>query len=186
MAPVGPEQSLTYWLTVQEMRNKKPLGPPFESSGQETYGNGWKFQFNISPTQPGALYLLNEGPGPTGATEYDVLFPTPANNRGVAQVGGNQLVQTSWNYFVEHEGLEKLWIIWSPQSLPDLDAIFKDAAGHQGVIDAAQVSKLQTYLNNYESAPSEAKADKAQNRTFIKGHSDVLIKLIELSHRAFE
>src|SRR5437868_3296241 len=50
VAPVGPEQSLTYWLTVQEMRNKKPLGPPFESSGQETYGNGWKFQFNISPT----------------------------------------------------------------------------------------------------------------------------------------
>ena len=161
------------------------LGPPFESSGQETYGDGWKFQINVSPTQPGALYLLNEGPGPTGATEYDILFPTPANNRGVAQVGANQTVQTSWNYFVKHEGLEKLWFIWSVQPVADLDAIFKDAASHQGVVDVAQVARLKNYLKQYEPGSPEAKADKATNRTFIKGRGDVLVKLIELSHRAY-
>ena len=31
ISPVGPEQSLTYWLTVQKMLNNKPLGNTFES-----------------------------------------------------------------------------------------------------------------------------------------------------------
>jgi serine/threonine protein kinase len=186
IAAVGPKQSLTYWLTVQEMKNGKPQGPLFESSGQETYGNGWKFQFNVSPSQQGALYMLNEGPGPTGATEYDVLFPTPANNGGVAQLAANQTVQTGWNHFVEHEGLETLWIIWSVQSVPELDSIFKDAASRQGVIvDVAQIAKLQTYLKKYESAPPEAKPDKSKNRTFMKGRGDVLVNHVELSHRAY-
>jgi class 3 adenylate cyclase len=184
-APLGPEQSLTYWLNVQQMLENKPLGPMFESSGQETYGTGWKFQFNVSATQQGALYLLNEGPGSTGATEYNILFPTPANNQGNAQIGANQTVQTTWNYFMEHEGLEKLWIIWSAQPIGELDAIFKVAADHKGVIDAAQVGRLQTYLKEYESAPPDTKADKAKNRTFIKGRGYVLVKLIELSHRAY-
>lgn len=185
IAPAGPELSLTYWLTVQKVLNKKPLGPTFESSGQEAYGDGWMFQFNLSTAQAGALYLVNEGPDAGGRTEYDILFPTPANNGGVAQLNANQTVHTSRYQFVEHEGLEKFWIIWSARAIPELDAIFKDAASHQGVVDAAQIGTLQTYLKRYESAAPETKADKEKNRTVIKGRGEHLVKLIELSHRAY-
>lgn len=100
-------------------------------TGQEVFGNGWKFRFNITPEQPGALYLLNEAPGPGGATEYNVLFPTPKAG-GAAQIGPRQTVQTGWNYFVDHTGVEKLWIIWSTKPVADLDGLFRDAANNRG------------------------------------------------------
>jgi len=77
IAPVGPEQSLTYWLTVQRMRNNKPDGDPFDSAGQEIFVTGWKFRFNIQPAQDGALYLLGVGPAKNGAPEYNILCPLP-------------------------------------------------------------------------------------------------------------
>src|SRR5206468_3929475 len=75
VAPVGPEQSLTYWLTVQEMLNNKPLGKPVDSAGDNTFRGGGKFRFNVRPIQSGALYLLNVGPGKNGSDEYHILFP---------------------------------------------------------------------------------------------------------------
>ncbi|HEY3026719.1 MAG TPA: protein kinase [Pyrinomonadaceae bacterium] len=181
-----PERSLAYSLTVQKMAAGKPVGDSIESTGQEIYGNGWKFRFNVEPAQTGALYLLNEGPGPDGTTVYNILFPTPKNNAGVARISGNQKVQSGWNYFVDHNGIEKLWIIWATEPIADLDAIFSDAARTEGRIAAvAQIDWLKGFLKKNGLSPAEVKSDKSRKVTLVKGHGDVLVNLVELSHEAY-
>jgi serine/threonine protein kinase len=188
-ATAGKEQSLAYWLTVQKMYNKKPLGDPIESTGDQLFGNGWKFRFNLRPMQAGALYLLNVGPGKNGVEEYNILFPTPNNNGGNAKLEANETLQSGWYYFVEQTGVEKLWLIWSAQPIAELDAIFSEAAKNKespgSIADADQIAKVQSYLKNYVSGRPEATSDKSKKLTFVKGRGDILVSLVELSHEAY-
>jgi serine/threonine protein kinase len=186
VAPPLREPSLVYWLTVQKMANGKPTGEPFDSAGQEIFGNGWHFRFNLQPLQDGALYLLNEGPGAENKIEFNVLFPNPADNNGVAGLAANQKLDAGWFRFVEKTGVEKLWVIWLSQSASDLDAISRDAASHRGVIvDAGQIATVQNYLKQYESQRPEVIPYKAQKRTLVKGKGDPVVSLIELSHEPY-
>ena len=189
MAPVGPEQSLTYSLTVQKIRNKKPDGDPFNSSGQEIFGNGWKFRLNIQPSQEGALYLLSVGPGKNGSPEYNILFPSPKQSRLDPKLVANQTTQSSWFQFVEQAGVERLWIIWASQAVAELDAIFGRAADNKrepGVIaDPDQIAQIEVYLKRYQSERPEVIADKSKEVTFVRGRGDVLVNLVELSHKAY-
>lgn len=200
IAAVGSEQSLTYWLTVQKMLNQKPLGAPIESAGDISFGNGWRFRLNLRPMQSGALYLINVGPGKNGAEEYNILFPSPKDKRPLppdgkldARLAANQTMQlplpTEWYRFGEQTGVEKLWIIWSAQPIPELDAIFGDAARNQkdpGVIaNPDQIVQIKSYLKKYESLRPEVTADKSRKLTSVKGRGDILVSLVELSHEAY-
>ena len=195
--PVGPEQSLTYWLTVQKMLNNKPLGQPIESEGNLIFGNGWKFRLNLKPTQSGALYLINQGPAAKGGDEYDVLFPVPtsrtasADEKLDARLAANQTVQlpvTDWYRFVEQTGVEKVWLIWSSEPLPELEAILTEAAHNKdnpGVIaKAEQIAQVQKFLRQYDSSQLSVQHDKSAKRTSVKGFGKVIVNLIELSHEA--
>jgi hypothetical protein len=185
-AAVGPEQSLTYWLTVQEMRDNKPLGKPVDSAGDNVFrGGGW-FQFNVHPIQSGALYLLNVGPGKNGSDEYHVLFPLSKGPLD-PKVAADQTAQSQRNVFDENTGVEKLWMVWSTQPLADLDGIFEDAVRNsQGVITKAeQLADVEAYLKKYNSAPPEVVADKSTKRTQMKGKGEILVNRVELSHEAY-
>jgi serine/threonine-protein kinase len=186
VAVPGPEQSLTYWLTVQKMLNGKPLGKPIESAGNIIFGNGWRFRLNLSPTKSGALYLLNVGPGKTGASEYDILFPLPQNGQMDARLSAGQTMQTDWYRFVEHTGEEKLWIIWSTEPIPELDAIFIQAAASRQnpgvVVDASQIALVETYLKKYDSAPPSKVDDMSRNLTSVKGQGDIMVTRVQLKH----
>lgn len=177
-----PEQSLTYSLTVQKMRQGRPDGGEIEMTGQEVFGNGWKFRFNIQPEQAGALYLLNEGPGPGGAKEYNLLFPNPKTGRG-AQIGALERVQTGWNRFDDHPGVEKLWVIWSTKPIPDLDGVYRDAANTDGVLADAQIGKVEYYLKSSTLAKGEA--NKSKEVTVVKARGDIVVSVVELSHKAY-
>jgi hypothetical protein len=180
------EQSLTYWLTVQKMGNNKPVGEPFDSAGDVIFGNGWKFRFNIQPAQNGALYLLNEGPGPDNKTEYNVLFPNPEDNRGLADLAANQQLNAGWFRFVDQTGAEKLWLVWASKAPADLDAVFRDAAKHGGVIgDVGHIETVQKYLKQYDKKNLEVVADKGRRRTMVKGKGDVVVGMVELAHEAY-
>jgi len=182
----GPEQSLTYWLTVQKMLNRKPLGKPMESVGNIIFGNGWRFRFNLRPAQSGALYLLNGGPGKNGALEYNVLFPLPQQSQLNARLSANQTMQSGWYQFVDQTGVEKLWIIWSAQPIPELDAIFSQAVASKQnpgvVMDPTHIALVETYLKKYESARPEKIDELSQNLTSVRGRGQVIVSLVELRH----
>jgi class 3 adenylate cyclase len=182
VAPLPPEQTLNYSLTVQKMFDGRELGEELPMTGQEVFGNGWKFRFNIEPAQKGALYLLNEGPGAGGLPEYHALFPTPGSG-GNAQISPNQRVQTGWNRFGVHTGIEKLWLIWSTQPIPELDSIFKTAADNEGVI--ADASKIGPYVERWKTQRPEIVADKSRDLTVVKGRGEIVVALVELNHKAY-
>ena len=183
VAPAPREQSLTYWLTVQPTTARRE---PFESAGQEIFGNGWRFRFNLVPAQPGALYVLNEGPGKDNQTEYNIFFPNRVENKGVADLSANQQLNAGWYRFVENTGVEKIWIIWSAASLPDLNEVFRIAAANEGVVgDPFHIEKLKSYLNRYDPKSLEVVPNKMQKRTVVKGKGDLIVGLIELSHEAY-
>ena len=181
--PALPERSLAYSVTVQKMNNRRPVGDPYDAAGNDLFGDGWKFRLNITPAQDGSLYLLNEDVGSDNKVRYNVLFPTIENNAGVAQLSAKQRTETGWYYFVERPGVEKVWLIWAAQPISDLDSIFRDAIRRDGVIaEASQISKVQTYLQQYESQAPDVISEKSQKRTVIRGKGNMLVALVELSH----
>lgn len=180
------KRTLVYSLIVQKMSGTKPVGDEFQSTGQEIYGNNWKFRVRITPQHSGALYLLNEGAGANGAVDYNVLYPTPENGKGEALLMSNQKMQTGWYFFDENPGTEKLWIIWSKEALPELDAIFKEAAHTELIIkDPMQIRTVRRMLDEYNSKKPQTEIDRAKKQTVISGVGDVLVSLLELSHEKY-
>jgi len=164
-----------------------------ESVGNIIFGNGWRFRFNLKPSQPGALYLLNAGPGKTGALEYNILFPLPQRNGHTwqeqsldARLAADQTMQSDWYRFVDQQGVEKLWIIWSAQPIPELDEVFRQAAANKqnpGVVaDPLQIALIETYLKQYDRERPEKVDELSKNLTSVKGWGNVVVSLVELRH----
>jgi serine/threonine protein kinase len=178
------ELTLSYWLTVQKMRESKPYQDSFESSGQEIFENGWKFRLNASSQQEGNLYLLNEGPDGKGGTSYNILYPAPSPNNGSAKLYANQQMQTGWYVFDENQGTEKFWIIWSSQPVLELEAV-------KGVInpldkgtikDAAQAAAVREFLTKNILPNPTIEKDSARKRTNLKAKGDLMVSVVELEH----
>jgi len=187
-APIGPERSLIYWLTVQKMQNGRTVGSSFQSAGDNVFGNGWKFQFNFQPMQSGALYVVGVGTGRESLDEYNVLFPLPQAGRQNATVSANQTIQSEWLVFTDKTGSENIWIIWSASPMPALDSIFAQAAQpkYQGEIaDAGHIEKVKEFLKLYDATKLQVVSDKSTKITSIKGHGDVVVGLLTLSHEAY-
>lgn len=178
------ERALAYSLTVQKFHQGKPYDQPFETSGQEIFENGWKIKMNISSSQDGYLYLLNEGPAANGRTTYNVLFPEPKTNGGSPRVTAGQRLQTAWMKFEEHQGTEKFWIVWALAAVKELD----DVAGvvnaqQKGEIgDAAQAKAVRDLLEKHSSPKTEVAKDPSGEKTTVKGRGDVLVSNVELKH----
>jgi len=181
-----PDRSLSYWLTVQKMRDGKPYQQPFQTSGQEIFENGWKFRMNISSPQEGYLYLLNEGPAARGATTYNMLFPEPKTNGGSARVAAAEKLQTAWMRFDEHQGTEKFWIVWSASQVKELDDLFLTGIVYERqkgeISDPDQAKAMRDFLDKHSSPKPEVSKDSAGEKTTVKGGGDVLVSNVELSH----
>lgn len=178
------ERTFTYSLSVQKMDGDKPVGEEYPSVGQESFGNGWRFRLTITPAQSGSLYMLNEFNAPSGAINYNALFPIKEDNNGVAELGADRKLQTGWYHFPHKtEGTEKFWIIWSKEALTKLQSIFNDAANHGLVIsDPAQVAAVRDVLALYNSSRPEMEMDATNKKITLKGKGDILVSLLELKH----
>ena len=164
------------------MRNKKPDSEIRQSAGNDIFGNGWRFQFNLMPNERGALYLLNVGPGKDGTQEYNILFPLPRVGQSNANLEANQSFKSNWAQFVDQTGVERIWIIWSAQPIPELDEIFKHAASKKGVItDSAEIQKVKLFLN---SSNATVVHDKKRKQTVVRATGDILVSVVELTHEA--
>jgi serine/threonine protein kinase len=181
----GPHRSITYWLTVQKMRDGQLYGDAFQSSGQEIFENGYKFRLNVSSRQAGFLYVFNEGTPEQNQTNFTIIYPTPATNDGLARLEQNQNMQTNWNTFGGESGTERFWIVWSETAVTQLEIArheaFKDKEG--AVRDPTLVDNLRNFLLQHSDPKTETTKDTAKQRTNVRANGDLLVKLIELEHR---
>jgi serine/threonine protein kinase len=179
-----PERSLSYWLTVQKMREGKPYQEPFESSGQEIFENGWKFQMNLARAPEGHVYLLNEGPTAGGVTTYNLLFPEAETNGGSSRISRDQKLQTAWMRFDDHQGTEKFWIIWAASPVRELAEVSGVVTERQQgeISDPDHAKAVRNFIEQHSSPKPDVAKDSAKKQTTVTGKGDIVVSFVELEH----
>lgn len=185
-SPAPPARSLAYSLTVQKMRAGKPYQDPFQSSGQEIFESGYKFQLNVSSPESGYLYVFNEGANDkTAGTSFTIIYPTPNTNQGSARLKPGSTLATNWNEFAGQPGTENFWIIWTASPVALLEAAKETAFTNPegAIIDAATIGNLRLFLSRHSETKPETTKDTARQQTTVRAVGDVLVKHLELEHR---
>ena len=179
------ERTLTYWITVQKFRDKKPFQAPFTIPGEMIFEEDYQIRLSLSSPQAGHLYILNEGPVATSAPEFNVVFPSPTANKGSSLIAAGQVTQIpeqSWLKFDAQQGTEKLWLIFSEDAVPELESL-KEFAGlaTQGLVaDPARNKVVQAFLNTHSETKSSV--EKGERLTTLKTPGSLLVHAIKLEH----
>jgi len=181
----GSERTLTYWITVQKFRDKKPFRDPFTIPGEMIFEEDYQIRLSFSSPQAGHLYILNEGPVATAAPEFNVVFPSSTANKGSSLIEAGQVTQVpeqSWLKFDAQQGTEKLWLIFSEDVVPELETLKEFASRQtQGLVtDPAANKVVQNFLNTHsETRPA---IDKGERLTTLKSSGKLLVHPIKLEH----
>jgi len=182
--PPLPTHSFIYSLTVQRMRNRKTFQAAFQSTGQDVFDTGDKFQLNVMANNPGYVYVFNEGtPGPN-VSSFTIIYPIPSVNNGSASVGANQWARTNWNTFGGQPGTENLWIAWSTASVPQLESGKAEAFNNNGRLTGQSLDTVKAFLKAaQEESKPKINRDKITQHTTVRGVGDVVVRMVELQHR---
>jgi len=179
------ERTLTYWITVQKFRDKKPFQDPFTIPGEMIFEEDYQIRLSFSSPQTGHLYILNEGPASSAAPEFNVVFPSSTANKGSSLIAAQQVTQIpeqSWLKFDAQRGTEKLWLVFSEDAVPELESV-KEFAGPQtqGLIaDPARNKVVQNFLKTHsETKPT---IEKGERLTTLKSPGKLLVHAIRLEH----
>jgi serine/threonine protein kinase len=177
------ERSLTYWITVQKFRNGRPYMDPFTQPGEMIFEADYQIRVHIRSSQSGYLYVLNEGPT-SGEPEFVVLFPSPTANGGSQFLASGQAVQIpeqSWIQFDSQQGVEKLWLVFSEDAVPELEAVKEYASERtRGLVtDPAQNRSIQNFLSTVNAKPA---VDKAETLTALSARGKLLVYPVRLEH----
>ena len=178
------ERTLTYWITVQKFRDNKPYQDPFPTAGEMIFEADYQIRVNVRSPQRGYLYVLNEGPAST-QLEYVILFPSPTANQGSPRLTAEQLVQIpehSWFKFDTQQGVEKLWLVFSADAVPELEAVKTYAnPGSRGLItDPAQNLGVQNFLTAHST--TKPSVDRGDAFTALRSTDKVLVYAVRLEH----
>ncbi len=185
-ASVAEERTLTYWITVQKFRNRKAYEEPFTVAGEINFEANYQIRVSIRSPQSGYLYIFNEGPTNTSATpEFVVVFPSPTANQSSSLLNAGQVVQIpekTWLQFDKQQGVEKLWLVFSEEAVPELEAAkqFANPQTKMLITDVAQNKTVQNFLTN-PSLP-KAGAEKGETLTTVKASGKLLVYAIKLEH----
>lgn len=187
-APVAPvvARALTYSITVQKFKDDKPFQNPFELAGEINFEANYRIRLNVRSDQPGYFYVLNEGPtDDSKELQYVALFPSPTANSGSEVLAASQPIripEKSWLRFDEEQGVEKLWLVFSDQSVPELEGIKPFASGRtRGLItDPAVNQTVNSFLNSHSVTP--VTVEKAEKHTILKTSQNTLVYAVRLEH----
>jgi hypothetical protein len=172
-----------YWITVQKFRNSKPYEEPFTLPGEMIFERDYQIRLNVRSPQPGHLYILNEGPR-TAQAEFVVLFPSSTANQGSSLLAAAQLIkipQESWFKFDTQQGVETVWLVFSEEVVPELEAVKEFASARTGglITDPAKNQAIQNFLTTH----SDAKPDVNRGEiTTLKAAGTLLVYPLKLEH----
>lgn len=187
--PPIAEQSLTYSITVQKYRDKKPFETPFQLAKEMLFERDYQIRLNVSGPKSGFLYVLNEGPHEKGQpAEFVVLFPSPTSNSGSALISDGQRIQIpekSWIKFDQEKGTERVWLVFSLKAVADLEPIRAYASTKtQGLITNPSLrDRVQQFLRVHSGNKPSVEQNAEQRETHILSTADILVHAIDLEHQ---
>jgi len=188
-APPPAERALNYWVTVQKYRDGKPYREPFKLPGEILFEKDDQVRLHVGSPQDGHLYIFNEGPPINGeAPPLNVLFPSPTANNGLSVVSSGETIdipKQSWFRLDQEEGTEKLWLVWSVQAIPDLEATKQFAnEKDRGVINSPGLDRsVKDLLSKTRSASKPTvEKDDVSKETRVKANGDIVVHVLALDH----
>jgi serine/threonine protein kinase len=185
----GSERELRYYIVVQSYRQGKPYGDVSQVNERTIFKADHGVRIMFSSPQPGFLYILNESPLSTQqAPIFNTLFPSPTANGGSAQLlPGHELSipETGLFVFDRPRGIEKLWLVWSKEALPELDTLRKwvNVEDRGRIRDTTQTQYVRSFLA--KSAPFSVESRGGDDRnltTTLDGNGKILVHLVTLEH----
>jgi serine/threonine protein kinase len=189
------ELRLNYSLTVQKNPKRYPGSMPFQAPRGMIFEAGDQVRLNLSSPQEGFLYIINERPvQANGLPLFNVLFPNFSTNDGSAEIKAHQSVQVpeetdnpdmDWFVFDEEEGAERIWLIWSTQSVTEIEAVKGkvNPIDHGVISDPDQRLSIAEYLSAHSENPPEPEENRSAGLISFKGKGEVLVALLKLEHR---
>ena len=182
----GPERRLTYSITVQEFTDGKHE-PPYTMAGEVGFEPRDRVRLNVGAPEAGYLYILNEGPR-EGSTvpEYSIMFPSSSANNGSPLLAAEQHIQIPaephWFQFDDQEGVERLWVVFSEDAVPELESVRRFASKEtRGVIaDMTQNKLIQDFLASHSA--TKPTVEKGETLTTLKAPGKLLLYPVRLEH----
>lgn len=182
------QRAVNYWITVQKYRDGKPYQDPFRLSDNINFEKDYRIRLNITSSQYGRLYILNEGPvGADQTPTFNVLFPSETANNGAALLNENQQIQIpqqSWFQFDAQQGTEKIWLVWAEKDVPELEAVKGFAnAKDRGVISSPGLrAAVNQFLKAHSSPSASVDRDENKKETVVTAKGEILVHVIKLEH----
>ena len=181
-----PQRMLTYWITVQKFRSGEPYDKPFTVAGEINFEAEYQIRLNVRSPQTGHLYVLNEGPREGIAPlEFVAVFPSKTANKGSSLLPAEQVVQIpeqTWLKFDKEQGIEKLWLVFSEDAVPELEAIrsFANVSDKGLIRDVDQNRKIENFLTTQSA--SKPQQDRGNTWTTLTASGKLLVYAVKLEH----
>jgi hypothetical protein len=179
---------MSYWITVQKYREGKAFENPFRLRDDINFEKDYRIRLNITSSQSGRLYLLNEGPPESDQIPtFNVMFPSETTNHNSAVLTENQQIQIpqqSWFQFDEQQGTEKIWVVWAEKDVPEMEAIKGFAnSKDRGVVSSAGLrTAVSEFLKAHSTPGVSVKRDEEKKDTLVSANSEILVHVIKLEH----
>ena len=179
-----PTRSFIFSLTVQRMRDNRKYQAPFDSTGQDIFDSGDKFQLKVFSPNPGYVYVFNEGTPEPNKSSFTILYPLPSVNEGSASVGAEQWIETNSNTFGGKPGKENLWVAWSTEPVPELESGKTEAFENNGLLSGQSRDSVKAFLKaKQELSDAKITRDQTTQQTTVRGIGDVVVRMVSLQHR---
>ena len=173
-------------MTVQKYRDGRPFEQPFDLGGEILFEKDYRVRLNVRGREDGHLYVFNERPTMRGGAAFNVLFPSPTANGGSSHITPDEKVQIpgqGWFSFDEEAGTELVWLVWSAEEQPELEALKRFAnPTHRGEVADAELPALQNFLKSHTAATPEVTKDEGRRETIVRARGPVLAHALRLQH----
>ena len=184
-AAAVPARTLTYWMTLQKFREGK-YQTPFTVAGELNFEPGDRVRLNVRSPQPGHLYILSEGPRKGSAVpEFVFLFPSPTANKGSSLLAAEKAValpERTWWTFDKEQGVERLWLIFAEEAVPELENLkgFASTKTSGLVTDPVKNKSVEDLINTHSTTKPDA--ERGDEVTTVKSSDKVLVYPVRLEH----
>jgi hypothetical protein len=142
----------------------------------------YRIRLNVKSPEAGYLYVLNESPDQ--GEPLSILFPSPTTNQGSAFLAENTVItipDASWFRLDSERGREKVWLIWSANTVAELEALRRFAnPTDRGVITDANLN--QEALKFIQKPNATAQRNETVEQTTILSTKPSIVHLITLEH----
>src|SRR5207253_10333133 len=80
------------------------------------------------------------------------------------------------------QGAEIVWLIWSPESIAELEALkrWANPQDRGEIKDVAQINAVQELLKKHSAAKPEVKREETQTK--VRSNGDLLVHAVKLEH----